>query len=979
VNKISVIPFKENFLKRLAEEIVTRHYSPDDPLTLAQITVVLPHRRGIIYLRNYLFQLITARKRKPFVPPRIIAIEDWIQELAVQLERPPRRSLTPPDQAWILFGLVQGERLYGGVADSWDRFFPWGIRLSAILDDIDRELVIPKDIHYPEDVHQDARALLEGLEGIYTSFDQRLRTDGFTTPAKRMRLLAERIEEAAVDAHTLYLAGFYALTGAEERIFKHLFAEGARIFWHADPQKLPPLYLRWKKRWSLKIDDLGDTTLVPPRLHFYESFDLHSELLRVQEILPTEIKGPDQCALVLPDSSALIPTLYALSPQMSVNVSLGYPLERTALASLLEQLVRLQEGSNDVGAYYNQDYLNLIRHPYIRRLPTPSGKEGRIVLHLLEEKMRHYGKPFMSHQEIVDLIAQSLDSERDSHFLASEGLDVQESQHFVSELHRHLLTPWEDLHTPVEVVDSLKTVVRFLFTPIVEQEGFLLEHPFDNEFLYTLTNDVIPTLEDALFARSPMEKRLLFSLLREVIHMVRTPFEGHPLVGLQVLGLLETRLLSFETVIVIDVNEDVVPAYEEVNPLLPESLKSVFGLAGREREEAVIRYHFERLIACATDVHLLWQSSNLPTSSGIEGKKVRSRFIESLLWSEEKKRGAVLEDIVVTTPLYIDGESFLKEKGLSKTDREHQRVREFLSSWSSAHGLSATFLNSYLQCPLMFYYHYLLGMRPVVGVSEDVDAALLGEIVHQSLEEYFFRYRMRTYRKASENDPERLIAIFTHRFTESAMYRSLAPEKRFFLEYVARYRLAQYLSRMPENTHISALEAEYHVDLTLDPGEFTFYGKVDRIDIRDGYQIILDYKTGRLESFAKGHFEQKIMPFSLPAEFDHEGLKAVRGIIKDFQLPLYVFLVASGKEEDLGRTLSAYVELGRGGEERYFIPLDRMEKLRDDVIKWFSQTFPALLTYLIDHMIEAPYFYPATEERTCRFCEYESVCRFSLI
>jgi len=210
------------------------------------------------------------------------------------------------------------------------------------------------------------------------------------------------------------------------------------------------------------------------------------------------------------------------------------------------------------------------------------------------------------------------------------------------------------------------------------------------------------------------------------------------------------------------------------------------------------------------------------------------------------------------------------------------------------------------------------------------------------------------------------------------MYRCLAPEKRFFLEYVAAYRLKGYLSQMPEATFIEVLEQEYRLPLSLALGEFTFYGKVDRIDKRGGLRIILDYKTGRVETFGKGHFERYILPFTIPTELDYEGLKAVKGAIKDLQLPLYCLLVAGGKTEALGTNLAAYVELGWGGQESYFIPWDRIDRLRTAAITWFSCSFPALLSFLIEHMVEAPYFFPATDEDACRFCEYEAVCRFSL-
>jgi len=978
VKKVTVIPLKENFLQKLAEEILGHHFSADNPLTLSQVTILIPHRRGAVYLRNYLFQLIGAKKKMPFLPPKIIAIEDFVEEVAVKLEEPPRRPLTAPDQAWVLFEVVRENSTYGKVATSWDRFFPWGIRLAALLGEIDRELVVPRDIPYPEDVPREAIAFLEGLGGIYSAFDRYLSENGFTTKGKRERLVAQRIEEALISEGPFYLAGFYALTGAEEKIFRHLFARGARIFWHADPGELPVLYRRWKKDWGLEIETSGSDELPTFHVHFHEAYDLHAELLQARDILPEGIERPDRCALVLPDPSALVPALYALPQGMPVNVSLGYPLDRTALFSLIEQLMRLQEGRNEDEAYYYQDYLTLMRHPYVQRLLTPSGKEGRIILHLLEEKSRNYGKPFPSQGELEDLLSLSEDPERDKNFLAAEGLNLEEAKEFVRELHRHLLTPWEDLNTPVDLAAALRGVVPFLFSPFFGREDSLHDHPLENEFIYTLEDRVIPSLEDTLFSEQPMGKRLLFSLLREIVRLARTPFEGHPLVGLQVLGLLETRLLSFEKVVMIDVNEEVVPAQEEVNPLLPEPLKGAIGLAGREREEAIVRYHFERLIHSAREVHLLWQASTLPASSGLEGKRVRSRFIERLLWQQEKRRGTLLGDSVGKAPLHISGECFLREGGLAKRGGDQMRVEQFLSEKSSKGGLSASLLNTYLLCPLKFYYHYLLDLRPTTTVPEDVDSAELGKIVHRTLEDYFALYRKKTYRKAEDNDAERLIAILQGHFRGSVMYRCLAPEKRFFLEQAAAYRLKSYLSQVPEATFIDASEEEHCLALPVGRYQFSFYGKVDRIDKREGYRVILDYKTGRIERFAKSHFGKRLLPFSLPGELDREGLKAVKGVIKDLQLPLYVLLVAWGNEEEIAKTLTAYVDLGKGGEEVYFVTPDRLDGLKEAYTSWFKEAFPALLAYVIDHMIGAPLFYPATEEEACRFCEYEAVCRFSL-
>jgi len=209
------------------------------------------------------------------------------------------------------------------------------------------------------------------------------------------------------------------------------------------------------------------------------------------------------------------------------------------------------------------------------------------------------------------------------------------------------------------------------------------------------------------------------------------------------------------------------------------------------------------------------------------------------------------------------------------------------------------------------------------------------------------------------------------------MHSCLAPEKKFFLENVAVYRLQRYLSQMPGVTFIEDLEKEYRLPLSMGYDEFIFYGKVDRIDRRGDYRLVLDYKTGWIEHFAKSHFEKKIIPFFPSEEYDYESLKTFIEVIRDLQLPLYVLLVSSGKEEELARTLAAYVELRKQGEERYFVHPDRIGALQDHYMHWFGRTVPSLLNYILTHMIESPFFYPATDERACQPCDYEPVCRFS--
>lgn len=1017
MNRIAVVPLRDNLLRRVAQDIAAKFHVPDDPLSLAGVTVVMPHRRGIVYLRHYLAETVAAERARPLLLPRMVTIEEHVTNLAVAAEEHPGRALDPADQAWLLFRLVKDLGLYRDVAGSWDRFFGWGVRLAGLIDEIDREVIDPTDIHYPDDVPDEARGLLERLKSIYEGFGEALRREGFTTQGRRFRLAAEAIqgaEEAGTEGEQVhateevatYLVGFYATSRSEDLIFRHLFDRGASIYWHADPGNLPSLYRRWQEAWKVETVTVG-TGGAGPRLRFHEAYDLHAEMRAVRAILGDQAPAahgspessaqgsdawvglPDQSALVLPDPSALVPTLYHIPEAAHVNVSLGYPLARSSIAAVFEQAMVLEEGKNKDGAYYHQDYLTLLRHPYVRRLPTPGGKDGRIVLHLLESKARQYGRPFLTQADTRDLLALSYAEERDRSLLESEGIDLEEAVAHIDQIQTRLLKPWQAIRSPRDLAHALRKIVGFLLAPLLERPQFAAEQPLDSEFVHALGEQVIPGLEDALFAREPMSRGLLFALLRDLVAMTRVPFEGEPLKGLQVLGLLETRLLSFDRVIVIDVNEGTVPAHEDVNPLLPDPLRPAVGLPSKEKEEAITRYHFERLVGSAREVHLVWQASTTPSASGLEGKKTRSRFVEALLWKEEAKAGRLLDDEIKRQVLTIPPQALAKGEGLPKTEEDSAAVAEFIRSQAAGQGISATLLNTYLRCPAQFLYKYILDLNVPASPLEEVDSADLGVMVHRALEAYFRPHVGKAFVRARHGDPDRLVEIFTEIYSASPMYRSLGPEKRIFLESAVRHRLRTYVEAMPEETFVETIETRFSASLPTGVGLLKFGGKVDRIDLRQGKRIVLDYKTGSVKTSNVGHFEKVLADLAAPAEFDYAGLAQVREAVADLQLPLYVLLVASvGRDfkakggakpgPNAANILSAYVELrapgSDGHKERYFVRPDKAEELGDTYAAWFAETFPEILAYVIGHMVKSPCFYRATDEADCAYCDYEAIC-----
>ncbi len=943
---IRVIPPQEGFLLRVAEEILANEGDQ-----LSKATVVFPTRRAGLYFRYYLHRL--RPETKPL--PRLFGIADLLNELAVKLD--PRPLIPRADQAWLLWEMVKERRPFLKVAESFDRFFPWGLRLSEILDQLEQELVEAQNIVYPpeEDLPPEARELLEDLGDIQQAFRQRLLSLGAITSGQRWRLLAEHIEELSFPEGPLYLVGFFMLTQAEMKIFKAWLKQGARLFWEADPEDLPEVFERQRRYFGVELEGLSSSR-PSPRVSFYEAPDVHHELTALKDLLPHEINAPDEALILLCVAGHLIPLLYELPEGLPVNVTLGYPLRRTTLAHLLELFLTLEE-SRQGERYHVPAYLRLLKHPYLKGLKGPGETEARLVFHLLEERLRDRGSPYLSLSEIENL----LEDEPDQLFG-----DISHRRAFLSWFHRELISPWAEIKTPRQLAEVIRrTIYRLLlprlsFLKEVDSPEVLLERAF----LYTLEAELLPNLEQVSFADFKLRSSTLFNFLRELLRNLRAPFEGEPLEGLQVMGLLETRLLRFKKVFVLDANEGDLPSVEEVNPLLPEAVKPLLGLPPREREEVIERYHFFRLVGAAEEVHLFYQSAVSGKGETL-GKKMRSRYIERLMWEEEKREGRLLPEKIKHIELKLSPKSFARKEAIPKGESENRYLSELI--FSKNPGLSASLLNAYLFCPAKFYHQYLLGLSPTKTVAE-FDAAELGNIVHEALEEYFKPYIGRHYLPLQDNQPERLAAIFERRFRASALYHRLGPERRFFIEETARFRLTRYLNHLkskPEGFIILALEVPRHKDWK----DLRLFGRIDRVEVRGERVFILDYKTGgSVKTLGPTAFRERLKPYEPPATFGPEELFELAEILPDLQLFFYLLLWEDRRPKD-----AAFIQLAAGQE-------DHLEKSIFYNLPWeeahefLERRFPRIMEYILEHMLRSKAFFATKDSGKCRFCDYRLAC-----
>ena len=921
---------------------------PEEELFSPETTFVFPTRRAALYFRHYLFE----KRQKAGFLPRILSFADLVGELASALD--PSPLLPRADQAWLLWEIVRERPPFAKVATSFDRFFPWGLRLAEVLDQLERELVEAQNIVYPpeEELPEEARLFLEHLGEIQRNFRETLKARGLTTSGIRLRLLATQKEKLPFPQGPLHLVGFFMLTRAEQELFKYWLKQGATLWWRLEGEEFPEVYHRLEKIFGLRAERPAPQTR-RPALHFFEAPDVHHELSKLRELLPRKIERPDETLILLCAAGHLIPLLYELPEGITVNITLGYPLFRTPLSQLFLLFTEVVESSHG-GEIHIPAYLKLLKHPYLRGL-TFEGELASIFFRNLENRLRDHGSPFLTLEQIEAL------------FEGDELFSLR-ARKFLSWFHRRLLAPWLRIQTAQDLALCLRRLVkectRGRLTKEEDTEALL-----ERAFIYAFETEVLPSLENVSFAKEKLAAKTLFTFLKELLRNIRAPFEGEPLEGLQIMGLLETRLLSFRQIFVLDANEGYLPSVEEVNPLLPEGIKPLLGLPPREREEIIERHHFFALVYGAEEVFLFYQSA-VSGKGESAGKKLRSRYVERLLWEEEKAKGKLLPEKISFVPLRLNPKAFKRQEAIPKGEAEKEAVLKLLNRET---GLSATLINTYLACPAKFYFHYLLGLRPTKEVAE-FDAAELGNIVHAALEEYFRPFIGRTYFPLEDNDPQRLLGFFEEFFRLSGLYHRLGPERRFFVEETARFRLRRYLEFLArhhvEGFEILSLEKEYHRNFQ----GLHFAGRIDRLERRGEKLYVLDYKTGTfVKTYSSKHLEEKLFPYDPPPSFGAEEFFELRERLPDIQLFLYLFLTT---EE--GTHNAAYLQLAAGKFRDLEKPLFYEKYLSlEKAEEFMAVRFPRLLEYLLRHMVEAEAFYATPEDKLCSFCDFRLACECS--
>ena len=840
------------FLEHIAQQIL-------DKGNTDRLTIVLPSKRSIVFLKHYLSKYIT----KPIWLPKIYSIEDFITELS-GLQTIDNLSLQ-----FRLYEIFDANRPDNN-DDNFEQFLKWSQTMLYDFNEMDRYLVDSKalltnlrDIKELEQWSLNSAELTSFQEKYvqffaylyewHTTFKTSLLKDNLAYQGLAYRRAADCIVNLKHDFYEVWFVGLNALTTAENRIVNHFVThKNAKLFWDADAHYVENnkheagLFLRQHfQQW-------GNTKLG----RFFENdktIDIIGCAKNVGQALtsghllanfPKEDLTDSQTALVLADENLLFPVLNNLPDSIqSVNITMGAPISSTPLFSLVDLLFKTHLNKQQYGKskFHSKDIQKLLRNPYLSRL-IESSKLMAINHHLNKKNI-----VFLSTSSLKKVVDD--DSQWD--ILA------------------FIMGDWSDTTLAIQ---NIKLLLDRLKNQLVKQEASV-----ESEILFSFYKSVQILENHISDFKGEIDLKTLRAVFLQIIGKESIAFMGEPLKGLQMMGVLETRTLDFKNVIILSVNEEKLPAGKSVNSFIPFVLKKYFQMPTHEERDAIFGYHFYRLIQRAEHVSLIYNTQNDDFGSG-----EKSRFITQII--NELDHLNINEKFLQSD---IKSVNSMDTISIIKT----QSVKDQIIEWSSEK-VSSTALTNFIDCRLKFYFKYIAKIYSQNEIVEFIQANSFGTIIHEALKEAYSPHLHKPLRAQllAEIRNTTLTAIslgFQKEVGERMNYG-----KNHLLYQVAKRLTSNYfaaennfLSELTKNLIITDVEVPLKYSLTVEGIKFNLFGNIDRIDKLGNLVRIIDYKSGKVD--------QKDLSFNTFDELISDPNKS-----KAFQLLFYSYLYAKNRKTD---------------------------------------------------------------------------------
>lgn len=814
-----------SFLKEVIDDIQKKE------LDISQLTFVLPSKRAGTFLKEILSKTI---ERNMFAP-EILSIEEFVENLS---------ELNYATNTELLFEFykVYKELTPEPQQESFDQFSKWGQLLLQDFNEIDRYLIDPNHIFdYLKSIKEiNHWSLAEPQTPYiqnYLAFWGRLKI--YYTRFREMLIINKKgyqglVYREAVNEVVSYTSthptknhvfiGFNALNKAEERIIQVLLHhEVASIYWDIDsvfmnnPIHDAGLFIRHhKKNWSYfkqnTLNWIGENYSSEKNIHTIAVPKNIGQVKYIGELLDTlSLTDLKQTAVVLGDETLLMPLLNSIPEKVeTVNITMGLPLKSVPLASLFDMLFKIQKNHNN--QLYYKDVVAILSHSFIQH--TLTNEDCNYSNHIIN---------YIQSNNIVTLSVEKLIS------LAQLKQDMIIL----------LFKSWEN--SPEKAFESCSKLILTLKAQLDSDKS---KHLLSLEYLYRF-NQIFNELEhyNATY-KLITNSTTLYNLYKELLSTETLDFKGEPLQGLQIMGMLESRVLDFETVIISSVNEGILPAGKSTNSFIPFDVKIENGLPTYKEKDAVYTYHFYRLLQRAKNVYIIYNTEPDVLNGGEKSRFITQLQIENI---HNVKHSIVVPKVEVAQK---------KLKVVEKTEEVIHRLQEIATN-----GFSPSSLTNYIRNPLDFYYQKVLKIQTFEDVEETVAANTLGSVIHQTLEDFYTPYKGQELTEAYLKQMKTLINdSVTGHFKSFYKEGDMTKGKNLIILEVAKRYISNFINKeidtLKAGHRIKIIDLEKELNIPLDFPELEFKvhlrGTVDRIDEFDGTLKIIDYKTGKV---AQGQVE----------------------------------------------------------------------------------------------------------------------------
>lgn len=958
------------FIEQLAADLYAR-YGRD----ISSLRILFPSRRAQLFFAEALSHLTDV----PLWQPHFTSLDTLMTTVA---------GIEHGERVRLITELYEIYRQFHP-DEKFDKFYFWGDMLLSDFDSIDKYMVdadvlfaniddlkqIESDLSYITDkqwqVIDRFWSVLNGdpdpslhkqrflkvwrtLCPIYHRFRERLDELGIAYGGMVQRRAAERIAcegfqlddgfDADGQRPRYVIAGFNALSACEKRLFDYLSVNRRTDFYwdydnyyYKDKGQEAGLFVRenlirypHRPDFRPSADNFAaqkQFTAVAAASNVLQCKYVHQLLKNMAKDAGKQGSKLDKrTAIVLTDENLLSPLLYSMPEGIDLNITMGYPVRQTVAYSFVERLIELQnrrrESSGGVW-FHHTDVLGLLAHPYLCDM---AGDAGAALSKAIVERQQVYVP--QSELRATPLLAE---------LFASVGEWRSLSDYIIRMLALAAQSDGDGMHREAE------------FLSVIADNMTMLRNSLDE-------------------CRVEITLPIYASLLRRHLQTVRIPFEGKPLQGVQIMGILETRNLDFDNVIILSMNDDNFPGSRTVSSsFIPYGLRAAYGLPTPEHHEGVYAYYFYRLIQRATNIYMVYCSRSDEKSSGEASRYIRQLDYESQFEIHKIDFGVDI-NLGGTAPFTI-----------AKQGETAAQLARFTDGEAT---LSPTALFRYIACPMRFYFASVAHIRCKEDMAEEIDAPMFGTILHYAMQRLYepLRQTADTAGAIAAITAERIEREVDRAVNEKYLRREknsnddyggdIIMVKEIICRYIRNGILA-YDTAHPD-FRIENLEHKVTTPFEFTIGdkrsEVVFQGTADRIDrLANGQIRVVDYKTGA------PHLEFD----GIEALFRGTGKQRLSAII---QTLLYSMMISRSENRPVCPALYYVRDIGREDYSPMLVECTGQGhgKRRVQVTDYasFSEEFERLLAETLAELFDESIPFVQCEDRdTCAYCDYRDICR----